>query len=145
MRKIIEVDYGSSKYEELAKLRYRVLLEPLGFNFLDAHRAKEEKYLHIVCVDGVDDKVIGGMMLAPMDNDKIRLMQVAVEEKYQRDGVGKDLVKYAEKIAKNIGYTKIVMHAMLSVVRFYEKMGYKQEGDLVEERGVTFAIMVKKL
>ncbi len=41
MREIVEVDYGSSRYDELAKLRYKILLEPLGFEFLDAHRSKE--------------------------------------------------------------------------------------------------------
>ena len=37
------------------------------------------------------------------------------------------------------------MHAMLSVVHFYEKLGYRQEGDIFEENGITFARMVKDL
>ena len=30
-------------------------------------------------------------------------------------------------------------------VHFYEKMNYKQEGDIFEENGITFAKMVKEL
>ena len=37
------------------------------------------------------------------------------------------------------------MHAMLSVVAFYEKLGFVQEGNLFEEQGITFAKMVKTL
>ena len=145
MREIVEVEYGSSRYDELLRLRYRVLLEPLGFDFLDEHRAKEANYLHIACIEKLDEALLGGCILAPIDNELIRLMQVAVDNKYQGEGIGHALVKYAEERAKEAGYSKIEMHAMLSVVDFYEKMGYKQEGELLEEKGVSLAKMVKIL
>ena len=47
--------------------------------------------------------------------------------------------------AKEIGYSQMVMHAMLSVVSFYEKLGFRQEGDLFEEKGINFVRMVKQL
>ena len=145
MKEIIEIDYASSRYEELVKLSYKILLEPLGFEFLDSHREKEANYLHIACIEKLDDALVGGCILAPIDNEVIRLMQVTVDNKYQGEGVGQELVKYAEKRAKDAGYSKIEMHAMLSVVSFYERLGYHQEGELLEEKGVTFANMVKKI
>ena len=145
MRKIIDIDFGSSRYEQLVELRYKILLEPLGLKFLDSHRDKEVNYLHIGCIENLDDKLIGGMMLIPLDNETIRMMQVTVDTKYQGEGVGRDLVAYAEKRAKEAGYKKIVMHAMLTVIGFYEKLGYSQEGEIFEERGITFAKMIKSL
>lgn len=145
MRKIIDIDFGSTRYEQLVELRYKVLLEPLGLKFLDSHRDKEVNYLHVGCIEGLDDRLIGGLMLIPLDNQVIRMMQVAVEAKHQGEGAGKELVQYAEKRAKEAGYKEIVMHAMLTVVGFYEKMGYVQEGEIFEEKGITFAKMIKKL
>lgn len=145
MKKMIDVDFGSSRYDELVELRYKVLLEPLGLKFLDSFRDKEAAYLHIGCIESLDDKLVGGLILAPVNDKEIRLMQVAVDPVYQGEGIGRQLVAYAEKRAQEAGFTKIVMHAMLSVVNFYEKLGYKQEGDLFEEQGLTFAKMVKKL
>ena len=145
MKEIIEIDYASSRYEELVKLRYKVLLEPLGFEFLNAHREKEANYLHIACIEKLDDALVGGCILAPIDNETIRLMQVAVDNKYQGEGIGQDLVRYAEQRSKEAGYSQIEMHAMLSVVSFYEKLGYTQEGELIEEKGITFAKMIKKI
>ena len=145
MKKMIDIDFGSSRYEQLVELRYKVLLEPLGLKFLDSHRDKEVNYLHIGCVENLDDKLVGGLMLIPLDNQTIRMMQVAVGAKYQGEGIGRELVKYAEKRSKEAGYKTIIMHAMLNVIGFYEKLGYKQEGDIFEERGITFAKMVKKL
>ena len=145
MRKMIDVDFGSSRYDELVELRYKVLLEPLGLKFLDMYREKEMNYLHIGCVESLDDNLVGGLMLVPVNDEEIRLMQVAVDSKYQREGVGREMVKYAEKRAREAGYSRIVMHAMLSVVHFYEKLGYRQAGDIFEENGITFARMVKDL
>lgn len=145
MRKMLDIDFGSTRYDELVQLRYKILLEPLGLKFLDMHRNKEANYLHIGCIEQLDDKLVGGLILAPIDNETIRLMQVAVETRYQGEGIGRELVKYAEKRAKEAGFGKIIMHAMLSVVTFYEKMGYIQEGEIFEESGITFAKMVKDL
>ncbi len=145
MRKMIDIDFGSNRYEQLVELRYKVLLEPLGLKFLDSHRDKEVNYLHIGCINNLDDKLIGGLMLIPLDDKNIRMMQVAVDGKYQGEGVGHELVAYAEKRAKKAGFQYIIMHAMINVIGFYEKMGYHQEGDIFEERGITFAKMVKKL
>lgn len=145
MRKMMDIDFGSTRYNELVELRYKILLEPLGLKFLDSFRPEEAKYLHIGCVESLDGKLVGGLILAPLDDENIRLMQVAVDTVYQGEGVGRELVKYAEKRAKAAGYSTIIMHAMLSVVGFYEKMGYHAEGDVFEEQGITFMKMVKKL
>ena len=145
MRKMIDIEFGSSRYNELVELRYKILLQPLGLKFLDSFRPEEARYLHIGCVEMLDNKLVGGLMLAPVDDSTIRLMQVAVDTIYQGEGIGRELVKYAEKRAKEAGYSKIVMHATLFVVDFYEKMGYRAEGVVFEEQGITFLKMVKTL
>lgn len=145
MYKMIDVDFGSSRYDALVNLRYKVLLEPLGLKFLEHYRPNEASYLHIGCIDQLDDKLVGGLILAPVDNEEIRMMQVAVDDEYQHKGIGHEMVAYAEKRAKEAGYHKLVMHAMLSVVGFYESLGFKQEGEIFDEGGITFARMVKKI
>lgn len=145
MRKMIDIEFGSLRYNELVELRYKILLEPLGLKFLDSFRPEEAKYLHIGCIEMLDDRLVGGLILAPLDNTTIRLMQVAIDTVYQGEGIGRELISYAEKRAKEAGYKEIVMHAMLFVVGFYEKLGYKPKGDVFEEQGITFMKMVKQL
>ena len=60
MKKIIDIPVGSSRYDDLVELRYKVLLEPLGLKFLDMHRNKEAGYLHIGCIENLDDTLVGG-------------------------------------------------------------------------------------
>lgn len=145
MKKMIDIDFGSARYDELVELRYKVLLEPLGLKFLDSYREKEIEYLHIGCIESLDDRLVGGLMLVPVNDEEIRMMQVAVDGRYQREGVGHQMVAYAEKRAKEAGYLRLVMHSMLSVVHFYEKLGFKADGDIFEENGITFVKMVKDI
>lgn len=145
MIKFIDIEFGSGRYKELLDLRYKILLQPLGLKFLDSFREEEANFLHIGCVENSTGELIGGLILAPIDNEEIRVMQVAVDVVHQGEGVGRKLIEYAESVAKEIGYERLVMHAMLSVVGFYEKLGFKQDGDLFEEKGVRFIRMVKKL
>ena len=145
MIRFIDVEFGSSRYQELLDLRYKILLQPLGLKFLDAYREEEANFLHIGCVDNVSDKLIGGLIMVPVSDDEIRIMQVAVDVVRQGEGIGRKLIEYAESVAKEIGYERMVMHAMLSVVGFYEKLGFKQEGDLFEEKGVRLIRMIKDL
>lgn len=145
MIKFVEIEFGSGRYQELLDLRYKVLLQPLGLKFLDSFREQEAGFLHIGCIDSSSDELIGGLIMVPIDNEEIRIMQVAIDENRQHEGIGKKLIEYAEKTAKEIGYSVMVMHAMLSVVGFYEKIGFKQEGDLFEEKGINFVRMVKEL
>ena len=76
MKKMIDIPFGSSRYDDLVELRYKVLLEPLGLKFLDMHRDKEAGYLHIGCIESLDDALVGGLILAPVNNEEIRMMQV---------------------------------------------------------------------
>ncbi len=145
MKKMIDIDFGSHRYDELVELRYKVLLEPLGLKFLDSHREQEAGYLHIGCIENLDDRLVGGLMMIPLDDKTIRLMQVAVDGRYQGEGVGKKMIEYAISRAKEAGFSVMIMHAMLNVVGFYEKLGFKQQGDIFEENGVTFAKMTKKI
>ena len=145
MIRFVDIEFGSSRYQELLDLRYKILLQPLGLKFLDSYREQEASFLHIGCIDNSTDKLIGGLILVPVDNKEIRVMQVAVDPARQGEGTGRKLIEYAKKTAKEIGYTRIVMHAMLSVVGFYEKLGFTQDSDLFEEKGINFVRMVKEL
>ncbi|MBP5698994.1 MAG: GNAT family N-acetyltransferase [Alphaproteobacteria bacterium] len=145
MIKFIDIEFGSSRYQELLDLRYRILLQPLGLKFLESYREQEANFLHIGCIDNSTDKLIAGLLLAPIDDQEIRIMQVAVDVVHQGEGIGRKLIEHAESVAKEIGYSRIVMHAMLSVVGFYEKLGFKQNSEVFEEKGITFISMVKEL
>jgi predicted GNAT family N-acyltransferase len=59
--------------------------------------------------------------------------------------MGRVLMQFAENLARDRGYKKIMMHARKSAMGFYEKLGYKVVGDEFEEITIPHYIMEKKL
>lgn len=120
---IRQINYGSKEYEKSVELRNKILRIPLG-HFLDINKLqKEESDIHIVAIDG--DKIISTLILTPIENDILKMRQVAVDNESQGTGIGSCLVEFAEKIAKEKGFSKIILEARSSAVDFYIKKGYE--------------------
>ena len=117
------IDYGSKDYSQMIALRYTLLRKPLGLNFTDEEIKKEADDILIGCFD--DDKLEGCCMLTKTEAGVVRLRQMAVVSGLQGKGIGKVLLQFAENIARDRGFKKIVMHARKTAIGFYEKSGYK--------------------
>jgi predicted GNAT family N-acyltransferase len=63
----------------------------------------------------------------------------------QGKGMGQALMVFAENIARDYGYKKLIMHARTTVVGFYEKQGYIINGKEFEEVTIPHLIMEKPL
>jgi len=54
-------------------------------------------------------------------------------------------MNYAENIARDAGYKKIIMHARKTAIGFYEKLGYTVTGNEFTEVSIPHYVMEKKL
>jgi predicted GNAT family N-acyltransferase len=83
--------------------------------------------------------------MTKVDNKCLRLRQMAVQNNLQGKGIGASMMSFAELVARDKGYKKLVMHARKTAVGFYEKLGYKVSGDEFTEVTIPHYIMEKKL
>ena len=127
----------------MVDLRYNMLRKPLGLSFSEDELIEEQNNIHIGCFD--DDKLEGCCMLVPKDSNTIQLRQMAVIFGLQGKGIGRVLMQFAENIARDRGYRKIIMHARKSATGFYEKLGYQVAGDEFQEVTIPHYIMEKEL
>ena len=70
---------------------------------------------------------------------------MAVQNNLQGKGIGASMMNFAENLARDSGYKKLIMHARKSAIGFYEKLGYKVSGDEFMEVSIPHFIMLKKL
>jgi ribosomal protein S18 acetylase RimI-like enzyme len=70
---------------------------------------------------------------------------MAVKDNLQRKGIGASIVSFAENIAKDKGYRRIIMHARDTAIGFYEKFGYKVKGDEFTEVNLPHHVMEKNI
>lgn len=145
MEKNIEVRliaHGSSEYNAELELRNKVLRIPLGLNVYDDDLSNELNHFHI---GAFYNELIGVLILTPLSKSEVKMRQVAVEEELQGKGIGKMLVDFSEKVSKEKGFERIVMNARDSAVPFYEKLGYRKEGDMFTEVTIPHFKLFKNL
>jgi len=124
---IKHIAFGGAEHKKEIELRYKVLRQPLGLNYMQEQLKAEKDEFHFAAFDG--DKLVGCLLMKAIGNDEIKMRQVAVDEDDQGKGVGKSLVLFSEKFAAENGFSHITLHARKTAVPFYEKLGYKIVSD----------------
>ncbi len=137
------IDHGSHDYQRMVELRRAILRKPLGLDFDSKELEREKEDILIGCFE--DDKLEGCCLLTKSDEKTVRLRQMAVLSGLQGKGFGRVLMQFAENIARDRGYRKLIMHARKTAVGFYSKLGYKVTGEEFEEISIPHYIMEKEL
>lgn len=137
------IDHGSKEYQEMVEMRRTILRKPLGMDFDPKELEREKDDILIGCFE--DDKLEGCCLLTKTDDKTVRLRQMAVLSGLQGKGFGRVLMQFAENIARDRGYKKIIMHARKTALGFYSKLGYKAVGDEFEEISIPHYMMEKEL
>ena len=137
------IDHGSKEYRQMIDLRYQMLRKPLGLSFTQDEMTAERDHILLGCFD--DDKLEGCCMLKKKKKDTLQLRQMAVISGLQGKGIGRVLMQFAENIARDRGYKKVIMHARKTALGFYEKLGYKKTGNEFFEVTLPHFVMEKNL
>lgn len=141
--KIIET--GTPEYEKMVDLRMRVLKEPFGIPFTESEREEDAEAILLGAFYLNEGDIVGCCFLSHINRQRVKLRQMAVETYYQRRGLGRELIVYAERIASLRGYQEVYLHARRTAIGFYEKQGYKAVSDIFTEVGIPHVEMVKQL
>lgn len=137
------IDHGSKEYQQMVTLRQNILRKPLGLDFTPEELEKEKDVVLIGAFD--DDQMLGCCMLVKQDDKKMRLRQMAVLNNLQGKGIGRSLLAFAENISRDLGYTRIMMHARKTAADFFEKLGYKVTSSEFLELNIPHIVMEKDL
>ena len=138
-----QIDHGTPEYQQMVQLRNQILRQPLGLSFTDDELAREKNDILIAAFD--DDVILGCCMLCPVDNNTLRLRQMAVNNNLQGKGIGASIMSFAENLARDKGYRNMIMHARNTAIGFYEKFGYKVKGAEFIEVNLPHHVMEKEL
>ncbi len=135
------VAFGSTIYEQTITLRDDVLRKPIGLAYTPDQLALEHDEVHIAAV--LNGNVIGVLLLRKGEYRVLKMRQVAVATTFQRCGIGRKLVVFAEKYAKENNFDAIELHARESALAFYKSLYYTQIGDEFIEVGLPHFKMKK--
>lgn len=137
------IDHNSPEYDQMVELRRAILRKPLGIDFKNGELEQEKDNILIASFE--EDDILACCMLVEVNPEVVQLRQMAVKPGLQGKGIGRVLMQFAENIARDRGYKKLIMHARKTAAGFYEKLGYKTEGDEFNELTIPHFMMVKPL
>lgn len=142
-----EIRYDSPDYYAACTLRHEVLRLPIGMRLRPKDVAGEDRQLHFIARDerGGANEVVATVSFKPLGPAHIKLRQMAVAPQMHGNGVGRQLVKFAEAQIREKGFQTVETNARHYAQGFYEKLGYIPASDLFEEVGLHTLKMLKTL
>ncbi|MEY2916386.1 MAG: hypothetical protein RIS73_100 [Bacteroidota bacterium] len=138
-----QIDHGTKEYKQMVALRMEILRKPLGLSFTEEELSNEKNDILIGAFE--DDKMLACCLLTKIDNTTIKLRQMAVQNNLQGKGIGASIMSFAETVARDKGYKKLMMHARDTAIGFYEKFDFKVKGNEFIEVHVPHHVMEKRL
>ena len=144
MAKVVRIiGFQSEDYDAEMALRYEILRKPLGLEFRHEDLQHESISTHIGCFH--DGKLVGCLLMTPKDERIFQMRQVAVAQRFQRQGIGEQLVEFAEQWARQEKANKIILNAREAAIPFYLKLNYQTVGTPFTEVRIPHSRMEKKL
>ena len=137
------INYNSEEYKFEIELRNNVLRKPLGMNLYDENLKSEINDFHIGAF--VNNKLVGVLILTPINDVDMKMRQVAVDEKFRQTNVGRKMVLFSEEFSSKKGYKSIQLNARSTAVGFYTKQSYTIISDLFLEINIPHYKMQKVL
>jgi histidinol-phosphatase (PHP family) len=121
------IPYGTDEYKKELTLRDEFLRKPLSMSIYDDDIDAEKNDLHIGAY--FNGNLVGTLLLIRIDEEQMKMRQVVVAQALCGQGIGGQMVRFAQDVAVKAGFRKIVLNARKTAVSFYEKMGYQVTGE----------------
>lgn len=148
----VSVMFASPVYDELVQIRLESLYLPLQATIDIEAFAEEYKDVHLAVYDS-KNQLIGAVVAKVceeedefMNKRKICLLkQVVVQKRFQRLGLGKEMLASLEQLLIDKGYKEIRLFAHIGAMDYYTNMGYAKHGKPFKGSGIKQHTMKKKI
>ena len=137
-----EIQHGSEAYQAECALRHEVLRVPIGLSLHDEDLSQERDQFHFGLFDG--GRLVACVIADMLSPTEAKIRQMAVSPEYQEKGCGRRIIDGLERHLAAAGVTHFSMHARMSAVGFYEKLGYSRIGEEFSEVGIPHIRMEKR-
>ena len=139
-----EIEFGSDDFRRECELRQAVLRAPLGLSLYNEDLEPERQQFHFGLF-GDDGELLACVIAAPLSPTKVRIRQMAVGREHQGKGCGRRIIQEMENLLAHRGFIHLTMHARMTAVGFYTKLGYTRMGPEFREMGIPHVSMEKRL
>jgi predicted GNAT family N-acyltransferase len=139
---IVRLARDADELSQALELRHRVFHGEQGVS-PDADRdGRDDEALHVVALS---DGAVRGTCRVLVEGGTAKLGRMVVERSDRRRGVGRAVLRAAERSARAQGARRAELHAQLAARDFYAREGYAERGEPFVEEGIDHVTMDKPL
>lgn len=139
--KVIFFENEEELLREALNIRRKVFVEEQGVPEEEELDGKDPESVHVLLEK--EGKFIGTARIRKIDNGTFKIERVAILKEERGKGHGRFLMESIEKELSSKGVQKIVLNAQIQVRKFYERLGYREEGEIFYEANIPHVKMVK--
>ena len=114
---------NSEEFKNYDLFRWEILRKPIGKSIESLKDEYEDSSYHLIGV--IDNKIIACGRLHFNNAYEAQIRYMAIDEHFQRKGIGVKVIELLEAEAKKKQINKIILNARNHVIEFYKKSGYK--------------------
>ena len=92
-----------------------------------------------------DNACIGTARLHINDDGSGQIGRMAILRPFRNQGLGRQIMKVLIETARSNGVSSLILHAQVSVIPFYEKLGFIANGPIYDEAGIPHRNMMMVL
>ena len=89
-----------------------------------------------------DGQCVGTGRLVNLGNGQAQIGRMAVLPNFRGQGIGREILERLLLAATAEGASSLILHAQLTAMPFYEKLGFVGQGSLYEEAGIPHRNMM---
>ena len=108
--------------DQYFELRWRILRKPWNQPRGSEIDEMDDRAIHLAAYDG--DRIVAVARLHFNSEEEAQIRYMAVDERYRNRGIGGEMLKELERIAREKGAKYIVLEARENAVNFYLKNCY---------------------
>jgi predicted GNAT family N-acyltransferase len=98
---------------------------------------------HLIALDPATSLPTGTARVIAKEMGVAKIGRVAVLREYRGRGVGLALMRFALDQAREMGLTQAILDAQVTVIPFYEKLGFVAEGPVFDDAGIDHRRMTR--
>jgi predicted GNAT family N-acyltransferase len=122
------------------QLRMAVFVEEQDVPPWEEMDAYDETAHHFAAIDDVTGRVVGTARLVDKGDGIGKIGRVAVHKDYRGQGIGRDLMWYVMGAGFR-QFPTLALDAQVSVIPFYERLGFTAEGEVFLDAGIEHRLM----
>lgn len=135
--------FGSDEYHRIVTFREDWLRRPMGQVFTPEQLAPDADSLHFLVEE--EGRILGCVLLRMEAATLARLRQLVVHPDWRKKGLGAHLTRFVEEEARRLGAASMILAARDYAIPFYEKLGYRVEGEGYLSVGIPHHTMIKDI